>query len=398
MKAKNVLNRIIIWSGDNYNSLGLLRQLQGDGRHIFFLMWGKPTGCASASKYFGEHEMVESIEDGYRFLLTHFTDEPVKPVLFIESDEIIEFIDQHKQELEVHYIVPGTKEAGLLTKIDDKNNMSELARKHGFLVPDSKVCKWDSDISDVKYPCIIKPAHTTAGHYNEFKFIICENEKKLQNALSYVRHTSEFIVQQYIPKEKDALVYGCRLLDGKVLIAGTIVRDRFCRTGETSHGLVTGYLPDGVLPKHIEAFLAEIDYCGLFSFEYGLFDEKAYFFEVNLRNDGTSHFFYQAGANIPLAWYYSVIGFESSSVSTKVGRDSWYIDEIYDEANVWNGNISRKQWRQEKEEASVYKYYDPEDVGPWKSMKKHRVRKVLQDWIVKRFRIYIVWIIDKFKR
>lgn len=390
-------NKIIIWGRDNYNTLGLLRQLSGERREIFFLMWGKPVGCASASKFFGEHVIVESMAEGYQYLLSHFTDEPQKPVVFTPSDELIEFIDQHKIELKQHYILPGTKEQGLLTKIDDKNTMTDLAQRLGFLVPQSQVCRKDMELKNIQYPCIIKPAHTTVGHRNEFKFIICENEKELTNALKYVREESEFILQQYIPKESDALVYGCRMHDGKVEIAGTIVRDRFCRTGETSHGLVTAELPNNIEKSKIEQFLSEIDYQGLFSFEYGLYDGKAYFFEVNLRNDGTSHFFYQAGANIPLAWYCDAIGRDYSQINTVVTNDCWYIDEIFDVANVWNGTISRKQWKSDKAKATIFKYYDKEDQEPWKQMKRGKMRKIIQDAFVKKYRLYIVWAMDKLK-
>ena len=390
-------NKIIIWGRDNFNTLGLLRQLSGEGREIFFLMWGKPVGCASASKYFGEHVVVESMEEGYQYLLTHFTDVPLKPVVFTPSDELIEFIDQHKIELQQYYILPGTKEQGLLTKIDDKNTMTSLAQRLGFLVPQSQVCRKDTELKNIQYPCIIKPAHTTAGHRNEFKFMICNDEKALRKALKYVRYDSEFIIQQYIPKESVALVYGARMGNGNVKTAGVLIKDRFIACGDGSHGFVTTKYPAGIDVGKITAFLNEIDYCGLFSFEYGLYKDNAYFFEVNLRNDGTSHYFHQAGANIPLAWYKSMIGEDYSSVNTTVTNDAWYIDEIFDEANVWNGSISRKQWKKEKAEATVFKYYDKEDQNPWKQMKRGKCRKIVQDSIMKKYRMYIVYLIDKLK-
>ena len=319
----------------------------------------------------------------------------MKPVLFTPSDEIIEFVDQHRDNLEKSFIVPGTREPGLLTKIDDKNAMTELAARLGFLIPASKTCRWDTDISAVKYPCILKPAHTTLGYKNEFKYLICKNEEELQNALKYVRHESEFILQQYIPKESVALVYGARMSDGTVKNAGVLIKDRFIASGDGSHGLITKKYPLGIDVNQITAFLEEIDYCGLYSFEYGLFEGKAYFFEVNLRNDGTSHYFYQAGANIPLAWYKSMIGENEESVISIVAKDAWFIDEIFDVSNVWNRTISRKQWKKERAEACVFKYYASDDDKPWKKMKRHRVRKILQDTVIKKYRLYIVWMMDK---
>ena len=390
-------NRIIIWGHDNYNTLGLLRQLSGEGRNLFFLMWGKPAGCASSSRWFGAYKTTVSIEEGYQYLITHFADEAKKPVVFTPSDEIIEFIDQHKSELEKKYIIPGTREQGLLTKIDDKNTMTELAYKLGFLVPESQACRKDTDLRSVQYPCIIKPAHATIGRRNEFKYKICVNEKSLNNALKFVRQDSEFILQHYIPKESVALVYGARTKDGTILLAGTLIKDRFIACGDGSHGLITEQLPIGIEKDKIELFLSEINYYGLFSFEYGVFEGKAFFFEVNLRNDGTSHLFYQAGANIPLAWYYDAIGKDYSGINTTVIKNAWYIDEIFDVANVWNGSISRKLWKSEYAQATIFKYYDKEDPKPWVRIKRGRVKKILQDSIVKKYRIYMVWVMDKLK-
>lgn len=391
------VNKIVIWGKDNFNTLGLLRQLSGEGRSVCFLMWGKPMGCASASKYFGEHVIVESLDEGYQYLLTNFLDETQKPVLFTPSDEIIEFIDQHRVELQRSIIIPGTREPGLLSKIDDKNAMTSLAARIGFRIPTSKICRWNTDVTDFQYPCILKPAHTTIGHRNEFKYLICNNEKELQNALKYVRKESEFILQQYIPKESVALVYGARMKDGRVKNAGVLIKDRFISCGDGSHGLLTPTFPKEIEREKMNAFLEEIDYCGLFSFEYGLYNGKAYFFEVNLRNDGTSHYFYQAGANIPLAWYNSMIDKNEESVNTIVTTDVWFIDEIFDKTNVWNRTISCKQWRRERKEASVFKYYAADDDQPWRNMKRHRVRKVLKDALIKKYRLYMVWILEKLK-
>jgi hypothetical protein len=80
-----------------------------------------------------------------------------------------------------------------------------------------------------------------------------------------------------------------------------------------------------------------------------------------------------------------------------VTGDCWYIDEIFDVANVWEGSISRKQWKIDKAKATVFKYYDKEDQNPWKQMKRGKFRKIIQDTIVKKYRIYFVYLMDKLK-
>lgn len=393
-----IQNKIIIWSADNYNSLGLLRQLGGREFEIFFVVNGGLAGCASKSKFFGSHIITDSIEEGYEYIISHFTNEANKPVIITPSDEIAEFMDQHREELSLHFIVPGTKESGLLTKIDDKNNMGKLAEECGFLVPQSRFVRYDSEIDGIEYPCIIKPTHTTPGHRNEFKYRICNNARELSNLLKLVRKESEFVLQQYIPKESVALVYGCRYIDGEIALAGILLKDRFLDCGDGSHGIITNTFPKGIDTDCIKSFFNAIDYCGLFSVEYGMYQGKAYFFEVNLRNDGTSHLFYQAGANIPLSWVTNVIGKDIENIPTCVNKESWFIDEVFDIANVFKHNVSYKRWKRERAAATVFKYYDKGDVEPWKSVKSQRWKKMVKDYIVLKFRPYIVYLLDLRKK
>ena len=391
---EKIKNPVIVWSIDDFNTLGLMRELGQNGLNLIFLIKGK-AGYASKSRYCTNFVEKESIQDGFEYLMKTFADEVCKPILIVSSDEIITFVDQHRHEMEAFFILPGTREQGNIEKYIDKNTMTELAEKIGILCPHSREIKWNSSLDGIKYPCLIKPSHQTEGHYNEFKFKICENESELRNTLKFVRHESVFILQQYIPKEKDLLVYGGRLYDGKTIIAGAMIRDRWADSGSSSHGCITCDVPSSANVDKIVEFLEKIDYYGLFSFEYGMLGDKAYFFEVNLRNDGTSHYFFQAGANIPLAYVYSCAGVDYLEISTKVKKEAWFIDEVFDIENVIKGVISKVQWSKDMEEATIFKYYDKDDQEPWKVVKKTRIRQIVRDFILKRYRLYIVALLDK---
>jgi predicted ATP-grasp superfamily ATP-dependent carboligase len=183
--------------------------------------------------------------------------------------------------------------------------------------------------------------------------------------------------------------------DGNTVFAGAFIRDRWADSGSSSHGYFTENVPQCADTSKICEFLERINYHGLFSVEYGLYNDKAYFFEINLRNDGTSHYFFQAGANIPLAYVYSSAGLDYSHIPTKVNDEKWFIDEIFDVENVILRKITKKTWKKDMEEATVFKYYDEEDVIPYKMVKKGRLKQIIQDIILKRFRLYIVFVLDK---
>lgn len=389
-----ISNKVIVWSIDDFNTLGLMRELGQFDLDLLFLIKGK-AGFASKSKYCKKFVETESVEDGFTYLLKNFKKENYKPIIIISSDEIITYVDEHRDELEERYILPVTSLKGNTKKYTDKNIMTQLAKELGILCPDSMRVTWNSSVDSVGFPCLIKPSHQKPGHYNEFKFKVCKNEKTLKRTLKHVRSDSEFILQQYIPKEYDLLVYGGRMYDGNTVIAGTLVRDRLSEGGSSSHGYLMPGVPESVDETKIKEFLDTIDYMGLFSFEYGVVGDKAYFFEVNLRNDGTSHDFFQAGANIPLAYVYSCAGLDYSAVPTKVKEKCWFIDEVFDIENVINRKISKEKWQKDMKEATIFKYYDKDDPEPWKIVNKTKIKQILQDFILSRFRLYVVYVLDK---
>lgn len=393
---EQIKHTVIIWGTDDFNTLGLLRQLNRPEINLFFLIRGAHS-YASQSKYCTKSHSTRSLDEGLHYLLETFSKEKNRPIIIASGDGVITYIDQNRSALESYFILPGTIQTGLIEKYIDKNNMTELAETHGFLCPVSQFVRWNSNISDVKYPCIIKPSHEQPGLYNEFKYRICRNAKELKKVLSNVRKSSEFILQQYIEKEQDLLVYGARLRNGETILAGAFIRDRFADSGSSSHGYFTNKIPLGANVDGIIGILSSIDFYGPFSFEYGMIGEKAYFFEVNLRNDGTSHYFYQAGANIPLAYVYSCIGKDYSSISTTIkSYAQYFIDEEFDIENVLHKRISYKKYKLDKAQATIFKYYDREDDMPWRYVHKTRYIQIVKDILLKKYRIYIVRILEKF--
>lgn len=212
-------NKVIVWSIDDFNTLGLMRELGSAALDLLFLVKGS-AGMAVKSKYCRNYVETATIEDGRSYLFEHFSGEEKKPILIIASDDIITYVDRHKDDFEKHFIVPGTTVKGNVEKYIDKNTMTALAEELGILCPKSRAVKKGDDLRGIEFPCLIKPSHQKPGHYNEFKFKICKNEQALKRTMRYVRPDSEFILQQYIPKELDLLVYGARMWDGQ---------DRFCR-------------------------------------------------------------------------------------------------------------------------------------------------------------------------
>lgn len=227
---------------------------------ITFLVFQGVKNCASLSKYCTKLVETPSLEDGLRYLVENFQDEHNKAVIINSNDLIAEFLDLHREKLCKWFVVPGTSTPGQLRKIDNKAAMTEMAQDLGFDIPVSIECRWDSNIDEVEYPCLLKPTQQTLGRYNEFKFKICKNKRELKHTLRFVRKESSFILQQYIPKESVALVSGCRTLDGKTHLAGVLEKDRFCDNGDGSHGVLLAEYPDYIKPELIDKFISKVDF------------------------------------------------------------------------------------------------------------------------------------------
>lgn len=390
------INKVIIWGVDDYNTLGLFRALGKYDLDITFLVFQGIKHCATLSKYCTHFIETSSLEDGLKYLLDNYHDTANKAVIVDSNDLIAEFLDKHRPDLSPYFIVPGTSAPGYLALLNDKYKMTKIAKELGFDIPSSRECKWDSNIEDISYPCILKPTHQTLGKFNEFKFKICKDKASLKRVLRFVRKGSTFILQQYIPKESVALVYGCRTLDRQVHLAGVLEKDRFCDNGDGSHGILMSEIPPYINANLIQSFLDRVDFVGLFSVEYLVYQGKAYFIEVNWRNDGTSHLFFQAGANLPLLWVMSCEGLNTTEIGVKVSKDSYFIDEIFDEENVNRKKVSTEQWNKERSEATIFKYYDAEDPAPFEAVKRKKNIKLLIDYVVSKNRLYIVYALDKF--
>lgn len=384
---------VIIWGPDNYNALGVLRQLSPGGFNVLLLVNGKNHGCATASIYCKKCKFTRDYDEGLKYLLDCYTTSRYKPILIPTGDRVAEVIDQHQKELVTYFFLMGTREQGVLERVNDKNYMVQLARECGFLVPDSFSFTFKSSTEGLPIPCILKP--TFGKGVKEFKTKIIWSYDKLKKFQKILNHDRIYILQKLIPKTHDILVYGCRMNDGHIVLAGQYIKDRWSDDGGGSHGLLTNKLPSYLRLNALKLMLERIDYKGLFSVEYGLCAGKAYFYEVNLRNDGTSHLFYQAGANLPLAWVYDCIG-RKEPISTRITHEGININELYDIINVFKGRISLRRYRNDKKMATIFHYYSPEDKRPWKIAKWKSLWDLPFRAFLLKFRPYIIYIKTKF--
>lgn len=357
--------KIVIWGDDHHNALGLLRMLGGRGFDILFLVHLVNNKIATSSKYCEKYYVAKGIYDALSYLTQNYTDKNNKAVLLFTADKFSEAANKNLSRLKDFFIVSGPSKEGLLSEIDDKYTMGMMAAECGITIPETILIPADSIDAVNNYPAIIKPCSPAV---KDFKTQIVKNRKQLTAVAKSFVHGKRYVIQPFIQKEADGLVYGCRTWDGNTQLAGICVRNRWSEDGCGSFGYITDVIPDSISITGIDDFLKKIDFHGLFSVEYALTNENAYFYEFNLRNDGTSVLFYNAGSNIALAYVNSCFGIEEK-VHTKVNGKQYLMHEILDKFNIYDGNVSRKQWIKEKEKVTLHFLYDPDDMRPYEIQK-----------------------------
>ena len=396
MDSLNINNKVLVCGSDNLTTLGIVREL-GSHNIPFTLLAIGGSKVISKSRYCVEVINLPNIDSCIEYLEGNYENESYKPILIISSDRLACHFDDHQDNLSKKYILPVSNTPGKLTYYTNKFNMFSLANNLGINILASYRINKFSSLDEIDYPCFIKPCIETPGHYNEFKYKICKDQQELEKTLKMVRPTSEFIVQRLLRKENELVVYGCRMRDGNVVISGVMYQDRFAESGFASHGLVTSEIPPYIDIKKLKRFVEEVDFYGPFDFEFGIENNHAYYFETNFRCVGPTGFFNQAGASIVAAYVYSSAGLDYLKIPLYVSQNQLCIDDMYDIENVIVRKLSYKEWKKSNSAATLRRYYDTQDMGPYYAEKKRRVRTIIRDIILKRLRLYIVYWTEKLR-
>lgn len=354
----------IIFGAGNYNSLGVLHAMEEAGVGVFILCVGKARDWKNGniigySRFAGNIHVVDTADDGAEWLLKHMEKFPQDTVIYPTGDNEEKALDLRLDALITRFIFPNAGRQGAVARLMDKHTQTQLAEKAGIRILKSQFTNSDDfSFAKVSYPCMVKPLDSTSGSKGDMR--VCGNENELKKALKEGLHTRDFIVQQYIVNEADLLFLGISHPDRSVEIPALVRKPGVSPTGEYTHAVVTTDV-DTWLPerKEVETFVRSLGYTGPFSIEFGLEKGKNYFFEINLRNDGTSHYPLNAGVNIPLSYYASIRGNNIPASTAK--QEYEMIDEVGDIRRVLNREIGFRKWFGSFRSAGTYKFYRTSD-------------------------------------
>ena len=307
------MKRAIVFGKEDMNALGLVQSLGREGVHVVTILIGQDSsGLIRHSKYSNEVLFSEDLNSGVELLLQQCVyTEPT--VIFPSGDGAAMVLEQNRSRLQEHFkfeFMDGSHSIGFYM---NKFNQYNLVRRHGFNVPQTVLWhKGDTLPSDdVPFPCIVKPLVSCKGDKRDI--LIAENRAQLDEILnSQLQFTTEVVIQQYLDRDYEYNMMGCSFSDGTVDVPLALRAVKFNSFLQNASTVCFVEPKDAMITVEVEKMkhlMQEIRYRGLFSFEFmhNRSDDKIYFTEINLRNDGLNSFIVNNGVNLPYLHYQDML-------------------------------------------------------------------------------------------
>ena len=318
----------IILGNDHYNTLNVIRSLGVSGIEVYaIIVSDKLKSFVLKSRYISKGELVRQAD------ITHIINKYAKPDIRIPilgtCDSLAAFLDENYDILVKYFILPsiGNTQRMLVNEMD-KNIQLKHAKKAGFDIPHSVAIQLnnlsDSTLTDIRYPCIIKPKESIEGSKNDFS--ICHNEDELKkNLKSLSGRLNQVLVQQFIPNDHVILIAGVRTHFGDNYVFGEINKLKHgCQPQNLGLNCIGVLNPTSELRDACINYVDSIDYHGCYSIEVVRIGTTSaptqnmnFFIEINLRTDGLLYFYQKAGINFPEIWVKSCYGEKVNFIPSK---------------------------------------------------------------------------------
>lgn len=360
------MNKLIVFGVNIQNTLGLIRSIGEKGIPVILLLEPcmKGTCYVKYSKYLKKIHYLKSTEEGLDVLKKEYWNESVKPILLFGGDPPICLLDKHYDELKDHFALFNAGTSGRINFFMDKINTFPVAEESGI----TTINTWYvTDIhnlpDDITFPCLTKGNNSTGSTKHDM--YVCKNREELVNCL---REGVEYLIQEYIVKEYEVNAVGLSYNHGKNIFLPAVVR----KIRDEIHRQSVYIRLDDVKDyptldlTAIQKFVEAIGYEGIFSVEFIHSQDKYYFLEINMRNDGCGYLYTAAGINYPYLWVLYNQGKLTQDVLESIKfKTPYYLMHEDDMYNMFEGVVSVGQWLKECIKADAYFIMNWRDPMPF---------------------------------
>ena len=352
---------IVFVSKEHYNPLGIVRTFGEAGiKPVVVIVKGEPK-FVGQSKYVKKRHYVENAEEGIKLIKEKYTNEKEKSFILTGDDVTVMTLDKHYDELKDHFYFYNAGESNRITYYMNKDNMIEVAVKHGLNVAKTwKVMVGDIP-ADIKYPIMTKAINSFGAEWKNIVFI-CHNDEELRTAYSKMK-SKEILLQQYIDKIDEVSFDGFSVDHGKQTIILTEVYQEYCIPDKYSPYWDVRNNTDLETTGKIKEIIKEIGLEGIFEFEFMVDkDHKLWFLEINFRNTALGYSTTAVGMPQVTLWCDLMEKGRIDEGIIKTIPDGFKaMAECFDfDARVKTGMISKKEWMKQYKacQCKLYKGHD----------------------------------------
>lgn len=363
-------NTVVILGNDHSNTLGLIQSLGISGYDVYASVWGLKTGLIRTTKYLNDSRIIEGRDatECVKKILQTFTSTNSTIPIICSCDGAALELERHKDDLEDIFVFEYSSGIHSISDLQEKSLQVSLAKKAGFNVPESFAVTRTQEIierQDIIFPCIFKALKSVEGDKGDLT--ICNNRNELiEKATLTLKKTPRILVQQYIERDYEISILGCALKSGDCIIP--CVEDKltlFPKNVGLECLAKIKPLESIEIISCIKNLIRTTGYVGLFSVEmmHSKIDDKFYFTEINLRNDGAQSFIRKYGVNLPLIHVCDLLNKPWAIGSTfKPGYYLWEIHHLY---SLLHRDISFKTWINEIFKARGGLVFEWSDLRPF---------------------------------
>lgn len=366
MKTDYNGHKIIVFALEHYNPLNMIRAFGEQGINPIYISVKRRYEVACHSKYISELYRVDSVEEGYKLVMTKYSNEEIKPYIVFSDDKSVGYFDLHYDEWKDKFIAYNAGQSGKINQFMDKYEIQKLAKKHGFNVLDSYVIGKEDKLPDnLWYPIITKAISPNSGSWKGDVFI-CKDERELEEAIEKIE-SPKILIQHFVDKKNELALEGYTINSGKEMQIITQLTWKYLIQGYYSPYHNVSMFTDKEMETKLQAMFEEIQFNGVFEVEFLIDKDGTYYFmEINFRASAWNPTCMFAGMPLPYLW---VKGMENGYIDPddrKVFEPFTSMSEIIDYGKrVVGGICTLGEWLKDFREAKCTYIYNKNDLTPW---------------------------------
>lgn len=376
---KNINNYVhIVFAFEHYNPLGIVRSLGENGIIPKGIIIRSERKITSQSKYLNDVDFVSTIEEGYSLLLSKYGTLKQKAFVYTSDDKITNYLDANYLNLKDYFFFFNAGEPYRVAKFQNKDNIVQLAVKHGLNVLKTYAVDVGEIPEDLEYPIITKAIISTLDNWKGDMFI-CRNEEELREAYKVIR-SERVLLQKYIVKKNELCMEGMSVDKGNKTLISIASRYNYQLEDSYSPYMTVDNLKDEELKIKLENMLREIQFEGIFEIEFLVDqDNELYFLEINFRNSTWSYASTVAGMPLPIIWAKGMLDPQTVDDGYKNIDVPFTAMVEFDDfrRRVKSNQIGLLQWLKELKNAKCKYYIGKKDIKPFFSVifaKFNRIR------------------------